>query len=58
MKKEKTSPANRREGIANGQTAESQRGAIRMLLMLEDNTIEDTSRIELDQMLTEYGYNR
>ena len=56
MKKIENQREHNGEGIANRPTSESLKGTIKLLLLLEDNTIEDTSRVELDQMLSEFGY--
>lgn len=58
MKKTKNEGAERSEGIANGANEEvlKMKGAIKIMLLLEDNTIEDSTAQEIDSMLKQYGY--
>ena len=56
MKKEKISPANHNEGIANGASKELTK-TFKLFVLLDDNTIEDSDPREIDSMLKEYGYN-
>lgn len=63
MQKTENQPAQKGGVIANRTTygqANKDRGSVKLLLILADRqearTIEDTSKIELDQMLSEFGY--